>query len=163
MDAPPTAVSPAIELLGALHSVEIRLEASLEPLGLSLAKLGLLAKLVEAGAPVPLGTLAGLCACVRSNITQLVDRLEVADLVRRIDDPEDRRQKRAELTEAGRVAHAAGVRAIEGAERELFSRLSPERADQLLELLRTLTPRPGPGGTEPCSDAGGGPAQSLAG
>jgi DNA-binding MarR family transcriptional regulator len=137
MERTPTA-SPAIELIGALHSVQARLEAALEPHGLSLAKLGLLDKLVEAGASVPLGTLAEMCACVRSNITQLVDRLEAADLVRRFDDPADRRLKRAELTDEGRARHAAGVRVIEETERELFSRLSPERAGQLLELLRTL-------------------------
>jgi DNA-binding MarR family transcriptional regulator len=134
----PAVESPALELIGALHDVQSRLEAALEPLGLSLAKLGLLDKLVEAGAPVPLGTLAERCACVRSNITQLLDRLEASGLVARAEDPEDRRLKRAGLTEAGRAQHAAGLRAIEQAERALFARLAPERQGLLFELLRSL-------------------------
>ncbi len=129
---------PVIELLGALHRVETRLEAALEPLGLSLAKLGLLDNLVEAGAPVPLGTLADMCACVRSNITQLLDRLEAAGLVARVEDPSDRRLKRAVLTGAGRERHTEGVRALDQVERELFAPLSAERRAQLFELLRSL-------------------------
>ncbi len=129
---------PVIELLGALHRVEGRLEAALEPLGLSLAKLGLLDNLVEAGAPVPLGTLADMCACVRSNITQLLDRLEAAGLVARVEDPTDRRLKRAVLTEAGRQRHGEGVRALDQVERELFAPLSAENREQLFELLRAL-------------------------
>ena len=57
-------------------TVEAGLEASLEPLGLSLAKFGALSQLAAAGEPLPLSTLAERRACVRSNITQLVDRLE---------------------------------------------------------------------------------------
>lgn len=129
---------PVIELLGALHRVETRLEAALEPLGLSLAKLGLLDNLVEAGAPVPLGTLADMCACVRSNITQLLDRLEAAGLVARVEDPSDRRLKRAVLTGAGRERHTEGVRALDQVERELFAPLSAESRARLLELLRAL-------------------------
>lgn len=138
MERTPAAEPPVIELLGALHRVETRLEAALEPLGLSLAKLGLLDNLVEAGAPVPLGTLAEMCACVRSNITQLLDRLEASGLVARVEDPADRRLKRALLTDAGRQRHAEGVRALGKAESELFAPLSPERREQLLALLRDL-------------------------
>lgn len=138
MERTPAVESPALALIGSLHDAQSRLEAALEPLGLSLAKLGLLDKLVEAGAPVPLGTLAERCACVRSNITQLLDRLEAGGLVARAEDPEDRRLKRALLTDAGRAQHAAGLRAIEQAERALFARLSPERQGLLLELLRAL-------------------------
>lgn len=130
--------SLTIQLLGTLHAVEDRLEAALEPLGLSLAKLGALSHLVTAGEPLPLGTLAERCACVRSNITQLVDRLEAEKLVMRSDDPRDRRSVRAELTEEGRSRHAAGLRALGKAERQLLSHLQQEQRDSLLEALRSL-------------------------
>jgi len=133
-----TAGSLTIQLLGTLHAVEDRLEAALEPLGLSLAKLGALSHLVTAGEPLPLGTLAERCACVRSNITQLVDRLEAEKLVVRSDDPRDRRSVRAELTEEGRSRHAAGLRALGKAERQLLSHLQQEQRDSLLEALRSL-------------------------
>jgi len=128
----------SVEFLGAFHAVAARLETALEPLGLSLAKMGVLAKLVEAGEPLPLGTLAERLACVRSNITQLVDRLEGEKLVTRVDDPRDRRSILAELTAEGRARHAAGVRAMEEAERGLFSHLRKEDRDSLRRLLHAL-------------------------
>ncbi len=125
-------------LLGASHNVSERLEAALEPLGLSLAKFGALSKLVAAGEPMPLSTLAERCACVRSNITQLVDRLEADGLVSRADDPHDRRCIRAELTDEGRRKQAAGRRAIEKAERELLAHVPKAKQELLFELLRSF-------------------------
>jgi DNA-binding MarR family transcriptional regulator len=75
---------------------------------------------------------------VRSNITQLVDRLEADKLVVRSDDPRDRRSVRAELTEEGRSRHAGGLRALGEAERQLLSHLQQEQKDSLLEALRSL-------------------------
>ena len=130
--------SPLSELLRTLHEVELRIEAALEPIGLSLPKLGVLSKLVDADEPLPLGTLAERCACVRSNMTQLIDRLEAEKLVSRADDPRDRRSVRAELTAQGRARHAAGVRALEKAEQDLFSRFSGRKREELIGLLRSL-------------------------
>ena len=96
---------------------------ALEPLGLSLAKFGVLSKLVAAGEPLPLRTLAERCACVRSNITQLVDRLEAEKLVVRADDPHDRRSIRAELTARGPRPPARAARVVTEAERAMFSGL----------------------------------------
>ena len=90
-------------LSGVGHARRDRLpvEAALEPVGLSLAKFGVLARLASADEPLPLSTLAEEQACVRSNITQLVDRLEADKLVVRVDDPHDRRLVRAALTAGG--------------------------------------------------------------
>jgi DNA-binding MarR family transcriptional regulator len=128
----------AAQLIGSLHSVQARLEAALEPLGLSIAKFGILSKLVAAGEPLPLSTLAERMACVRSNVTQLVDRLEADKLVRRVSDPGDRRSIRADLTREGRALHAAAAKKVEEAEREIFSGLPREQKDTLLELLGAL-------------------------
>jgi DNA-binding MarR family transcriptional regulator len=126
------------EVTGTLHAIVGRLESALEPLGLSLAKFGVLSKLVAAEEPLPLRLLAEKCECVRSNITQLVDRLEADKLVRRADDPKDRRSIRAELTAEGRVRYAAGLRALERAEKELFAPLGVRDRTTLLDLLRSL-------------------------
>ena len=134
-EAPPAL---AFELLGALSSVEARLEAALEPLGLSLAKFGALSRLVAAREPLPLSTLAERCACVRSNITQLVDRLEAENLVARVHDPHDRRSIRAELTEEGRRRQAAGGRVIQKVEAEIFANVPQEGREALRHLLRSL-------------------------
>jgi DNA-binding MarR family transcriptional regulator len=135
-EEPATSLSYA--LLSASGRVAERLESALEPLGLSLAKFGALSKLVAAGEPLPLSTLAERCACVRSNITQLVDRLETEGLVSRADDPHDRRSIRAELTDEGRRRQAAGVRAVEKVERGLLAHLPKPKQDSLVELLRSL-------------------------
>jgi DNA-binding MarR family transcriptional regulator len=105
---------------------------------LSLAKLGVLSKLVAAGEPLPLGTLAERCACVRSNITQLIDRLQAEKLVVRSDDPRDRRSVRAELTAAGRSRQAAGLEALYEAERALVARIPHRNRESFLESLQAL-------------------------
>jgi DNA-binding MarR family transcriptional regulator len=127
-----------VRIAVALHALETRLESALEPLGLSLPKLGVLSKLVDAGEALPLSTLAERCSCVRSNITQLVDRLEADKLVVRADDPRDRRSIRAELTPEGRARHAAGLRALERAEKLMLSDFSSRQRDDLLRLLKSL-------------------------
>ncbi len=101
---------PAIgRLLGAAHSIEARADADLAAVGLSLAKVGLLRHLSESEEPLPLTALSERCGCVKSNITQLVDRLESDGLVQRIPDPEDRRCIRAGLTALGRTRIVEGL------------------------------------------------------
>src|SRR5512145_395234 len=90
-----------MSLLVAAEAVEARIEASLSPLDLSLAKLNVLGILVGSSTPLTLGELAQQLACVRSNVTQLVDRLESDGLVRREPDPADRRSIRAVITDSG--------------------------------------------------------------
>lgn len=121
------------------HMIDHRLDSSLEPYGLSIAKMGVLRNLMEAGGSAPLGYLAERLACVKSNITQLVDRLEADGLVRRMPDPEDRRSVRAVLTDKGREAYAAGQAAQAQAERELVEGLSADDRARLAALLRNLT------------------------
>jgi len=127
-------------LLATADAFRSRLEAALAEADLSMAKLALLRILSDAGEPVALGELAEHSGCVRSNITQLVDRLEKDGLVRRILDPADRRIRRAELTEAGRRSHAAGVRILAVEERALVGGLGEADRQALfvaMEGLRT--------------------------
>jgi DNA-binding MarR family transcriptional regulator len=133
-----TSISRLGQFMKTLASVEGWLEASLEPLGLSLAKFGVLSQLAAAGEPLPLSTLAERRACVRSNITQLVDRLEAERLVKRSDDPKDRRSVRAELTPEGRRRYEAGLEGLDRAERELLAPLNTAQRDQLFDLLAAL-------------------------
>src|SRR5207237_4651998 len=100
-----TASALVFSFLETAEAVEARLEAAVNPLGLSLAKLAVLHFLADAKEPLPLSALAERQHCVRSNITQLVDRLEKDGLVRRRADSNDRRSVRAALTAAGTRAH----------------------------------------------------------
>jgi len=130
-----TLVSSFLETADA---VEARLEAAVSPLGLSLAKLGLLHHLAEAKEPLPLSELAQHQNCVRSNITQLVDRLEKEGLVRRRPDPEDRRSVRAALTPAGEQAYQRGKRALAEEQQAIVNSLSSGEATSLRGVLDLL-------------------------
>lgn len=99
-------------LIAAARTVEERLEKRLERHGLSIAKLNVLSRLAEAGEPLTLSEVATRLACVRSNVTQLVDRLEAEGLVRREADRSDRRIIRAVLTAEGRRKQLAGAREL---------------------------------------------------
>src|SRR5881397_1659352 len=99
-------------LFAVLHAssvLENRVEARLDEVGLSLAKLAALHHLSRAGESLPLGQLADRLSCVKSNVTQLVDRLEADGLVSRAADSTDRRSRLAVLTEAGRRACVRGL------------------------------------------------------
>jgi DNA-binding MarR family transcriptional regulator len=128
-------------LFAVLHAssvLEGRVETRLAEVGLSLAKLAALRRLTEAGESLPLGQLAERLACVKSNVTQLVDRLEADGLVNRTSDPNDRRSRLAILTEAGRAAHAKGSEIQTQVEQELFGVLTAAESETLHTLLGKL-------------------------
>jgi DNA-binding MarR family transcriptional regulator len=127
-----------MRLLNTGAAVEAQLERCLEPTGLSLAKLGVLRHLVAAGRSLPLGQLAERLSCVKSNVTQLVDRLEADGFVRRVADPDDRRSVLAEITPAGREAYDRGARANEAAQRQLMQHLSADDQNRLALILEQL-------------------------
>src|SRR5712664_4153222 len=104
----------ASALVQAAHRVEARLEEALAGVGLSIAKFETLSILVSQDRPIRLSELASKLVCVRSNVTQLVDRLETEGLVKRADDPADRRALRAEVTALGRKRQAAGTALANG-------------------------------------------------
>jgi DNA-binding MarR family transcriptional regulator len=135
---PAAASGLVFSLLGTAEAVEARLEAAVRPLGLSLAKAGVLMLLAEADEPLLLSELAEHEGCVRSNITQLVDRLEEDGLVRRRADPGDGRSVRAVLTLAGRQAYGKAMRALDEAQRTITSSLSATQAASLKGALRHL-------------------------
>ena len=122
-------------MLHAAHAVQDEVETRLNGIGLSGAKFAALKALSDAAESLPLSQLAERLSCVKSNITQLVDRLEADGLVTRKPDPRDRRTKLAVLTAAGRKAVKEGARMVESAEREVLSRLTRDEAQQLSSLL----------------------------
>lgn len=137
VDAPDSVLG---RLIGTADALKRRTETALTTAGLSMAKVSVLQILVDADEPIALSDLAERNQCVRSNITQLVDRLEKDGLVRRIFDAGDRRIRRAELTPAGRQAHAAGVRILEMQERQLTDALSTADRAALTRAIQRLGP-----------------------
>ena len=127
-----------LTLLRAAGSLQDFVESKLAGVALSIPKLAALQRLADAGGTLPLGQLAERLACVKSNVTQLVDRLEADGLVTRKPDPRDRRTKLAVLTAAGRKAVKDGGRMVESAEREVLSRLTRDEAQELSSLLAKI-------------------------
>ena len=138
----PSAAAPCLfDLLRAANSVESFVESRLATVALSLPKLAALNRLVEAGDSLPLGQLAERLACVKSNVTQLVDRLEADGFVSRTADPGDGRSRLAVITAAGRTAYEQGSRLRQDAERELFGVLSDDESAALATIIGKLERR----------------------
>lgn len=112
-----------------------RLNAELAEHGLSIAKFRALQHLAQATEPVPLGQLTEYVVCGKSNITQLIDRLQKDGFVRRVSDAEDRRIIRAEITEEGRRRCNRAADAVSKAEIELLKHLTPDEQSQLSMIL----------------------------
>lgn len=125
-------------LLGAAHALEDRIEQQLGQVGLSMSKLGVLTQLAEAGEPLALSELAARLSCVRSNMTQLVDRLEADGLVRRVDDPADRRSVLAAVTRLGEERQVAGAQELAKVREEFTAALPVADRVALARALAAL-------------------------
>jgi DNA-binding MarR family transcriptional regulator len=130
---------PVIRLfLQTAQVIEERLEAALVEVDLSVAKYSALKQLAAAAEPLSLSDMAARLVCVRSNVSQLVDRLEADGLVRRVEDPRDRRCVRAALTDLGRERQAAGERRLESVRDEIVEVLSEVDRGALERALERL-------------------------
>lgn len=127
------------QILDAAEELEERLEAGFAKVGLSGAKASVLYALGEAAEPLSLSEVAAENCCVRSNITQLVDRLEADGLVRRVNDADDRRIRRAALTVAGRKAYEDGMKVLNEQKQAVEERLTKEEANVLSKALEKLS------------------------
>ena len=126
------------ELLGAAHALEARVEEALGRAGLSGPKYAVLNELVNAGKPLGLSELALKLSCVKSNMTQLVDRLEADGLVQRVSCPDDRRAVKAQITEAGRERQQAGADEIARLQDEFASKVADDDRAAFGRLLSAL-------------------------
>jgi len=139
MNEMPDGVSgQAAAVLHAAGVLQAHIESRLAEVGLSLPKLMALRALSQAGESLPLSQLADRLACVKSNITQLVDRLESDGFVTRAADPNDRRSRLAVMTAAGRYAFEKGSMLHDQAEREALGGLDATEVRQLAALLTKL-------------------------
>jgi DNA-binding MarR family transcriptional regulator len=137
-----SAGASVLALLGRLahggRLAEARLDETLEKTNLSLAKWYVLGHLVDAGGSLSLGAIAEQQSCVKSNVTQLVDRLASEGLVSRVHDPLDRRSILAQITDEGRRRYAEGQRLLSGIDQAFRDRYTPEERAQLIALLGRL-------------------------
>lgn len=125
-------------LLRAAHALEDKLENTLGGVGLSTPKFSVLSELVSAGIPLSLSDLAARLSCVRSNMTQLVDRLEADGLVKRVDDPADRRGVKAAITDEGRARQSAGEAEVARLHEQFAAAVGDEDKAAIGRLLTAL-------------------------
>ena len=128
----------ASSLIQAAHSIKGRFEEALATVNLSGPKYAVLSVLVAEDQPISLSELAEKLTCVRSNVTQLIDRLEADSLVKRTDDPTDRRGVRAEVTKLGRKRRAAGLKVVNRVHEEVAKQLSAVDHGALKRALDTI-------------------------
>jgi DNA-binding MarR family transcriptional regulator len=128
-------------LLEVARTVQERVEAALESVGLSGPKYMTLEQLIQADEPMSLSALAECRKCVRSNITQLIDRLETEGLVARVDDPNDRRSVRAIITPLGRDKFNTGTVAVQKVQAELAAKISDDDREHFLRVLSAFRTR----------------------
>jgi len=118
----------------AMETVDRR---SIDNLGLGLSDFAVLEMLLHKG-PQPVNTIGAKVLLTSGSITAAVDRLEARGLVRRANDPQDRRARIVHLTGPGRkliaCAFAEHSRTIENA----AAILSPSERTALVRLLKKL-------------------------
>lgn len=121
----------------ATRSLEGIAQGHVESLGLCLSDFGVLEALLHKG-PLPVNVLGAKVLLTSGSMTAAVDRLERRGLVRRRDDPNDRRTRLVRLTAEGRKLirrmFASHARAMESA----VSALTAKERTTLLALLRRL-------------------------
>ena len=137
-----------LKLMRAAKSVVARLEPGLAQERLTPTQLGVLEAIFHKG-PLTQRDLGRKLLSSAGNMTDVIDKLERRDLVRRSRKPGDRRAVRVELTPAGAAAieglfprHAAAIVAAMGG-------LEVEELRRLGDLLRKLGLAAAAGQTEP--------------
>jgi len=88
--------------------------------------------------PLPIGELQALLALSSSAFTGALDRMEKADLVRRVPSPSDRRSFIVEPVAWSSARRNELFDALLAAEDELLTALSKTERSSLLELLRKI-------------------------
>jgi DNA-binding MarR family transcriptional regulator len=127
-------------LLRVSHRVEEAQDEFFSALGLKPGWLDVLAPLRRAGDPYRLTPtrLSEEALISTAGMTNRLDRLEQAGLVRRLPDPDDRRGVLVELTEDGRDLVDSAIDAHRGLSKRLLGSLEGKERDDLDRLLRKL-------------------------
>ena len=118
--------------------VAMQLDEALVDLDLSHTKMWALKYIVESDQPMALSDLAECTNSGRSNVTQLMDRLEAEQLARRVPDPEDRRRVLIEATSEGKQRYHAGIERSRQVASALMEPLNAEERRQLVEYLERV-------------------------
>ncbi|WP_158633483.1 MarR family winged helix-turn-helix transcriptional regulator [Tautonia sociabilis] len=134
--------SPARERFGfllamAAHRFRARFEEELEPLGVQLKHVAILATIDHFG-PVRQQRLGESVCIDRASMVGVLDEMEGLGLVRRQPDPVDRRAHRVHLTDSGQELLRQANRIAERTEDDCLGPLSGEERGRLKEMLQRI-------------------------
>jgi DNA-binding MarR family transcriptional regulator len=106
--------------------------------GLSFSQINILMRLIHAGTTgvSEIGEQLGVSNAAAS---QAVDRLVILDLIKRTEDPSDRRAKQLALTDKGRTLIESGIEARSRWVEGLTDALTPEQQTMIVAALTLLT------------------------
>jgi DNA-binding MarR family transcriptional regulator len=110
---------------------------ALAPLGISGREAAVL-RAIDGGPAVSQGEVARAMNVDRTTMVALIDDLQLKGLVRRRQDPDDRRRNVVELTDAGHGAVQQAAKAVGQAERDFLAPLSAAETAQFKKILRAL-------------------------
>jgi DNA-binding MarR family transcriptional regulator len=125
------------------HLIRRTSMASLAPLDLTPAQSRALRTISKADPPIRMGELAATMGVVPRSATGLVDALQVAGLVERTVDPENRRSVLVTLTAAGRDMQRAMAAARAAAGDGMFGTLTSRERRTLADLLGKIGAKDG--------------------
>ena len=125
------------ELGRAFRRLTRNVTAAARPHGLSASQANVLLTLWAQG-PMPIGELQALLALSSSAFTGALDRMEKADLVRRVPSPTDRRSFIVEPVAWSSSRRNELLDALLEAENDFLAALSKTEREALLELLRGI-------------------------
>ena len=111
--------------------------AALEPLGINGREAAVLRAIADRD-PVSQGEIARAMNVDRTTMVALIDDLQGKGLVRRRQDPDDRRRNAVELTDVGRDTARRAADAVERVERDFLGRLPSAEAAQFKKNVRAL-------------------------
>ena len=111
--------------------------AAMDDLGLTQKQCAVL-ELIAANPGISQIDIAAALGMDRATTMAVVDRLDERGLVSRTASQRDRRRQELGLSETGRTTLAEARRRIGAHERRFATRLGPERATQLMMLLREI-------------------------
>lgn len=135
--ASPNGTHTWLVLSKAARSVGDRAHESIAQSGLGTTDFAILEALLHKG-PMPVNTIGKKLLLTSGSITTAVDRLVAKGYVARNDDPDDRRVRVVELTEAGRAVIVPAFARHEQDLERIASVLTAAERTTLVNLLRKL-------------------------
>lgn len=115
-----------------------RVEQDMKAMDISPPQMWFLKRLHDAGEPQPVSFFADGVFSNRSNATQMIDRLQAEDLVKRIQNPNDRRSVLVELTALGEQRLHEGQERHERIVAEVLASLSEDEREDTLRVLERI-------------------------